>query len=199
MITRADLLCHVSILFFDLKINRSLTVFLIHGICDFFQFLLFLCKLVRIVVTHNIYKFCSFTAAVYFDQMIKSFIAFCLLRCLFLRQHHLDLTSDGSGIDHDAFGTARMHVDPLNLKNSFAGIEIFVFDLAFRTAVHGIGKICCKSFYIKMICSSADLFVRRKCKTDLSMRHITSQNVFCHRHNFCNTCFVICSENRRSV
>ena len=199
MITRTDLLCHVSILFFDLKINRSLTVFLIHDICDFFQFLLFLCKLVRIVVTHNVDKFCLFAASADFDQMIKSFVPFGLLRCLFLRQHHLDLTSDSSCIDHDAFGTARMHVDPLNLKNSFAGIEIFVFDLAFRTAVHGIGKICCKSLYIKMICPSANLFVRRKCKTDLPMRHITSQNVFCHRHNFCNTCFVICSEDRRSV
>lgn len=55
-----------------------------------------------------------------------------------------------------------MNISAVNRDLRTRRIKIFIFQLAQRAAVHGIGKVGAKGGNVKMLRSAANLLIRRK-------------------------------------
>ena len=92
-----------------------------------------------------------------------------------------------------------MHIITHNFDGHGRGIEVFKFQFAHATAVHGIGPLRVKGLDIKMFRPLAHLFIRRKGHTDITVRNIFSfQHRQC-RHDLRDTRFVICPQQRFAI
>ena len=79
-------------------------------------------------------------------------------------------------------------------------IEIFVFQFAYLTAVHGVSPIGAKFFYIKLMGTTAYFFIRSKAHFYSAVFYFRMLNKILHSRNyFTNTGFVIGTQKRRAI
>ena len=152
------------------------------------------------MVTDDIVQFCFLNATLDAVQMEESFITLSISWILFYWKHIMIFHCKQRSVDHCIFcGTC---VDAQTMYDNLcrACIEVFIFQFAQFTAVNGICEICTKTFHVKIVCTAANLFVWCKSDADFAMfnRRIVDQ-FFCHGHDFCDTCFVICTEQSGSI
>ena len=156
-------------------------------------------KAVCIMIADNIFSDGISFVAVNTQKMVKSFVLFGISRNLISWKHIVDICCDENRIDHDIFCRSGMNILPVDFKFCFTGIEILVLDLAFSISVHCIGNFSIKSFKIEMSSTASAFFIRCKCYTDLTMRNLLCLQDFQQLHDFCNTGFVVYSEDGISV
>ena len=151
------------------------------------------------MISDNIIKFRFTDFPLHADQMIKSLIVFGSSRCLHRWQAVVDLYRNQTGIDHRIFSFTRMNIKSPDFKFCFAGIKILVLNLPFTVTIQSISILCAKLIQIEMFRSHSNFLIRSKCYTNHAMRPIFCLDSFNHSQNLCNSCFVICSQNRCSI
>lgn len=132
--------------------------------------------------------------------MIESLVTLCVHRIFEDRQQALKFHADEKGIFHLELRITRMDAGSLNPDFAGSGIEIFIFDLADRTAVYRISNRCTEVFHIEVIRAASDLLVRRKSNADLAVRDLRggSGNIL-HRHDLRHACLIVGAQKRGSV
>ena len=132
--------------------------------------------------------------------MDKSFTAFGTFRTLSGGHKGLKFHSQTQSVDHLAFGRTGMDADAMKICNCLGSVEIFIFQFSAFAAVHGIGKVGAKFFYIKMIRTLADLFVRSKPYPDRSVGNFRmSQKILGSGKDLCDPGLVISSQKGSAV
>ena len=132
--------------------------------------------------------------------MIESLVTFCVHRIFEGRQQALKFHADENSIFHLELRITRMDAGSLNPDLAGSSVEIFIFDLADRTAVYRVSDRCAEVFHIETIRAASDLLVRRKSNADLAMRDLrVAQEIFCHRHDLRHTRLIVGAQKRGSV
>ena len=88
----------------------------------------------------------------------------------------------------------------MNRDNGRRSVKVFVFHLTKLSAVNRVGKLCAKILHLKPVCAAANLLIRSKSNTNLSVRNFfMGKQISGRRHNFCHTGFVICTKQCGSI
>ena len=132
-------------------------------------------------------------------QMIEAFISFGISRGLCFRQKRLDLACNSDCIDHRVFCSAWVDVKSGHREFRSGCIEVFEFDFSLCAAVHGIGKLCVKTWNIKKVRAFTDLLIRCKSDGNRTVRDFSGKKGFCQCHNLCHARLVVCTEHRCSI
>ena len=96
------------------------------------------------------------------NQMEEALITLGVFRFLLRRQEAVKLHSDALRVDHLVFRGAGMDIQAPENCPGGSGIEVFVLNSPYRTAVHGVGIVRAKALYIKPVRSPADLLIGSK-------------------------------------
>ena len=89
-----------------------------------------------------------------------------------LREGGDDLGGEVDGVDHFAFGEARVDRDALDLDGCAIGGEAFVFNLAQFAAVEGIGEVDPQIGGQAFVNAAADFFIGGEGEADLAVRDL---------------------------
>ena len=132
--------------------------------------------------------------------MIETVIFFGMFGTLGGRQQRVDLANHLKRIDHLVLGVSGMDVAPLHGDLRARGIEIFILQLPFETAVHRIGELRAESLHIKEIDAPPYLFVGRETDPQFAVRNFgMGHQVFDSRHNLGHPRLIIGSQQRRTI
>ena len=151
------------------------------------------------MIPYNIIKCCFTYISGHAGKMVEALIIFCSTRRFHGWKCVVNLNCNKACVNHCVFGRARVYIKSFNVKICLAGIEIFILNFAFCVTVNCIGVFGTKLFYVKMLSSPANFFIRCECHTYCSMRYIVFLQMFYHSQDFSNTCFVISAKNSASV
>ena len=103
-------------------------------------------------------------------------------------------------VEHRIFCRTGVNAQSVNGYMSGTGVKVFVFQFAQFASVYGIGKVCGKTFYIKVVCASANLLVGSKSDFYRSVFDFRmGKQRFSHGHNLGNTRFIVRAEQCGSV
>ena len=131
--------------------------------------------------------------------MIKSLISLCFFRTCIFWQHSMKFHGNGLGIFHNILGTSRMNIYAMYYHLCAGCIEVFKLDLSFMASIQRITVNCPEFRNLQIVCPSAYLFIRCEGDADFSMRDLVSHQFFCSCKNFCNSCFIICTQKCSSI
>ena len=131
--------------------------------------------------------------------MMEALEALGLFGDLIGRKHRIKFTANTRGIDHLALCAAGMNSSAVNLNGCGCSVEVFILDLAKRTAIKSVGVICAKALYVKEIRASADLLVGSKADTDLAVRKICVKESLSRTHDLGNACLIVCAKKGGAV
>ena len=197
---RLDLLAHVIILIANLDLCRTGAVLRVDLIHQVLQLALAVFELRAVMVADDITQRRLFNRAAHSDQMVESLIALRVFRRLEARQHHGYLVSDTHRVTHLMVRRTRVHIQTVHMDLGTRCIEVLKLQLTDCTAIHRIGEIGTELLNVKMVCSAADLFVRRETDTHFTMLDLrVLDEVFHRRHDLGNTGFVICAQKGSGV
>ena len=98
-------------------------------------------------------------AALHIVQMEEALIAAGVLRHLSLGQHIVELYCDGGGVDHYVLCLAGVYAHAVNSEHGGGGVEVFVFYLAYGSAVHGVAEVAAQSLYVYALCAAPYLLI----------------------------------------
>ena len=197
---RLDHFTHVVVLVFQRQRNDSFTVFLSQQLHGTLQVSLFRLELFARVVADNVFRSSLLDRPVNADQMIETVIFFGMFGTLGGRQQRVDLANHLKRIDHLVLGVSGMDVAPLHGDLRARGIEIFILQLPFETAVHRIGELRAESLHIKEIDAPPYLFVGRETDPQFAVRNFgMGHQVFDSRHNLGHPRLIIGSQQRRTI
>ena len=131
--------------------------------------------------------------------MIEALVALGFGRDFFRRQQGVELKCDERRIFHLILCGAGMNRNAVNGDMRARRIEILVFQLAERTAVHRVGVIRAEARDIEMVGAAPDLLVRRECDPDFAVRHAGGEDLFDGGHDFRDSRLVVRADQRRAV
>ena len=124
--------------------------------------------------------------------MIKTFIPLRMFRTLPHRQLVVEIGSHLQSIEHFILGISGMNITPLDCYLGSGSIKILVLQFPFKSAVHRIGEISTKAFYIEKVHPAPDFLIRRKPDTDFPVFDFRmSQQILRSRHNLGHPGFIV--------
>ena len=90
-------------------------------------------------------------------------------------------------------GISRVYVATLECDAGYSGIEVFIFEFAYFTAVHRIGPVGVEPFYIEFVGALTYFFVGSEGNAYFPVFYFgVGDEVFHSRNDFGNTSFVVC-------
>ena len=88
-----------------------------------------------------------------------------------------------------------MYTHTLDADLGSCGIEVFVFQIAEVTSVNGISPVAGKFFYVKVVSTHSDFFVRVEADTYISVLDFIMVSEIAHSlYDFSNSCFIVCTK-----
>ena len=134
------------------------------------------------------------------DQVIESLISFGCSRCFVFRQHTYKLVSYQQRINHLSFSITRMYISTLYMYLGSSCIEVFKLQFTYFTSIHCICPFTSEFFYIKLMCSQSDFFIRIEAYANFSVFYFRMFFQICHSSNdFGNTSLIISSQQCTAV
>ena len=119
---------------------------------------------------------------------------------LYGRKHGVYLAHHLQGVQHLVFRRTGMDVLPLHLETGRSGVEVFVLQLAFVTAVHGVGILRTEPRHVEIVHPASYLLVGRETDAYLPVLHLRMRHkVFGSGHDFGHSRLVVGTEQRRPV
>ena len=195
-----DHLAHIVILILDGQRDHPFTILLLEQIDHTLQIALFGLELLARVVTDDIFRCGLLHGTVHSHQMVETVILFGMFGTLGCRQKGVDFANHLQGVDHFVLGIPRMDISTLYGNFGTCGIEVFVLQLPFETAIHRIGEIGPEIFNIEEVHSTSHLLVGCKSDTYRTVRDFgVCHQVFSGCHNFSNSGLVIGPQQRGTV
>ena len=190
-----DFLAHVVVLVFEFHLHCSFAVGGVELLCELEHKLFALLKECFIVVTDDICECGLFHGALHAHEVIKSFVCLCSLWCFVFRHVLHEIGCDSHGVFHLVVRSARVYIHAVYMHFASSGVEVLVFEFAYRTSVHGVCPLSAEGLYIEMVCSLTYLFIRREAHAYCTVFDLwVLDKVFHGRNDFCYTCFVVCAE-----
>ena len=133
-------------------------------------------------------------------NMIEALISFRCLRHLMDRKKSLKLLCQENGVLHLSLRAAGMNAAPVHMEGHIRGVEVFIFQLAQRAAVHGVGIIRSEAFHIEMVHTAAHLFIGSKTDPHGSMSDFRmGQQIFRHGHDLRHAGLIVRTKKRGAV
>ena len=144
------------------------------------------------MVTDDITQRRLFYGAVHADQMIETFVSLRVLRRLETRQHDGYLVGDTHGVAHLMIRCAGVYVQTMYANLACRGVEVLKLQLTYRAAIHCVSKFSAEFLHVEMVCSAANLFVRREAYAYLAMLNFGMLKEVLHsRHDLCDAGFIV--------
>ena len=132
--------------------------------------------------------------------MVESLIALCCLWGLAGRQELCELCRQTVGVYHLALGIARVHTDAIDGDLRTGGIEILELEFPNVSSIHRICPVASELLDIKMVGTHADLLIRVKGDTDVSMLNLRMIPEVAHRlYDLGNASLVVGAKERMAV
>ena len=101
----------------------------------------------------------AFHVSFHTGQVVKAFVILCSFGRLVGRNLRNKFGGNACGVHHFVLGIARVYANSLDLQFCRGGIEIFVFNFAHFSTVHGIGPVAAEAFNVEQVCAEAYLLV----------------------------------------
>ena len=119
----------------------------------------------------------------------------------FVSRERLDkLSSEKTSIYHFSVSIARVYAQSVDFDNRSSCIKVLIFYLAHITSIHGVSPFSTEFFYIELVRSFSDFFIRVESHSYSSVFYLRMlDEVFCGCHDFCYSRLVISSEKARSI
>ena len=141
-----------------------------------------------------------FDVTLNFVDVEKALAPFGIFRLFAGRQHLLPLRGHRQRVDHFPLGVAGVHASSAKGHHWIFGVEIFVFQSAQLTAVHGVGEIGAKTVDVETERAPARFLIRCKGHADFSVFYFRMLNQLFHRaDNRRDSGFIVGAEKRRAV
>ena len=132
--------------------------------------------------------------------MIKTFKTSCRRRSFVSRERLDKLSSEKPSIYHFSISITRVYAQSVDFDNRSSCIKVLIFYLAHITSVHGVSPFSTEFFYIELVCSFPDFFIRVESHSYSPVFYLRMlDKVFCGCHDFCYSRLVISSEKARSI
>ena len=152
------------------------------------------------MVANDIVQLCQFYIRLNAQQVIEALIAFGGFWCFVFGQHLGKLRSQCIGIDHLAFCISWVYAHSLDCDFGRSGIEVFKFQFAHITTVHGVCPFASKLLYIEVMGAHTDFFIGVESHSDLAVLNLFVFLQINHGlYDFGNTRLVVCTEQSVSV
>ena len=170
MHVRQDLFLHIIIAVLKLKQQRAFAVAIVYKTGCALHKLLALREPCHVVIAYYVYGLCLLNIALHVLKVEEALVAFGMLRPLKCGQQRVKLLEHMRGVHHLVLGRARVYVPAAHGYSGGRGVEVFVFYLAYRAAVHGVGKIGAEALNVKHGRAVADLLIGGKGDAELAVR-----------------------------
>ena len=136
------------------------------------------------MVANDIFQAALLDLAAHCAQVAEALVLFRMLGTLGGGKHGVKFHGDMLGVDHDIFGIPGVDIAPVYGHDGGSGVEIFVFQSAYSTAIYRIGEISTKGINIKMFRALSDFFIRSEGNPDGTMWNFWMlQKVFSSGYN----------------
>ena len=197
---RQDLFLHVIVGIFQHKLHGAAAVFFTEVGGSRLHQGFFRGEFQRVMVADDIAGSCFHNVTGKLREVEEAFIAFSVLRALGGREHCVKLLRHVQGVAHPVLGRTGVDADAVERKLCGSGVEVFIFQLAGRSAIHRIGEIRAKTGDVETICAAADLFIRCKGDADAPMPQLrVRKQIFRECHDLRDAGFVVRTEERGAV
>ena len=194
------LFAHVVVLVFDCGNGNLLTIFFTQCFGCMLEYALALLKALAVVVADDVGNCGTLHTAFYANYVIKSFVAFCALRHLFLRQRLYKLRCYADGIYHFILSIAWVYADACHLYFGTGSVEVFKFQFAQVASVHCVSPVATELFYVELVCAKSYFLVGVEAHADASMLYLRVLHEINHSLDYLgNTSLVIGSEESMAV
>ena len=131
--------------------------------------------------------------------MVEALIALRAGGDLVLREKGVEVYGSQHRADHFALCVAGVDAPAVEHQLCGGGVEVFIFDLAQRTAVHGVGVVRAEALDIEEVRAAADLLVWRKADADDAVRLVGAQQQLRRGENFRHARLIVRAEQRGAV
>ena len=190
---------HVAVLILDPAQDRTLPILTVEVPGNAQHSLFFLLQLFGIMIPENIIGRCLGDAAPGAGQMVESLPALCFLRNLIGGKHGIGFHNHLHGVDHLPFCRAGMYRNAVCSHAGCRRVESLIFQFVGHRSVHSVGKLSSEFFQIQKSRAVADLFIRSKADTYLSVRDFICNQTLTHSQDFGNPGFIVRSQDRSPV
>ena len=164
-----DDLQHVAVGMLELELDRAFAEFFVKLFGDFAQEFLAFFKSRLVVVADDVAE-CRFGhVALHVGQVVEPFAAFGGGGCFVFGERHRNFDGHEACVFHDALGFAGMHALAVNLEGGTCGVEVFVSDVAFVSAVDGVGVFSREIAQVQTVGAASDFFVWSEADPDVSV------------------------------
>lgn len=155
---RLDFFAHVVVLVFDFD-GAAVGEFVVYFARKVLHLFFAAFEAVSVVVAYDVCKHGFFDGAFHSDEVVESFVSFGVLGGLPAGEHDDKLVGDAHRVYHLVFGVSGVYVASGEGDASYGGVEVFVFELAYFAAVHGIGPVGAEELDVEFVCALSNFFV----------------------------------------
>ncbi len=185
------------VLDFGLGAARELAIHLVAQVLDFALAALKACA---VVVAQDVGERGTFHVALHAHEVIESLIALGVLRRFPSWQHHSKLHGHAHGVEHLVLGSTGVHVEALESDACARRVEVFIFQFANGSAVHGVCPVGAKFLHVEVMRAQSNLLVGIEADANVAVLHLgVLLQPFHGGENLGDTSLVVGTEQRSAV